>query len=444
MNGLGWSLEEVVATVSGALIGEADLRISTVTTDSRSVDPDCLFVAIPGERHDGHDYAADALAAGAGAVLVASGRGATCEPRVEVDDPLVALRELGAKRRGELSMPVVAVTGSTGKTSTKDLLVAALPDSYGAPRSYNNEIGVPLTVLTVPPDAAYLVLEVGSRGAGHIAWLGSVVVPDVAVVTNLGVVHLETFGTTDILADAKFELVELLGDQGIAVLPADEPRLHRTHRGSEIRFGAGCGDVSVEDVVTDHAGRPSFVLRTPAGTREVSLRMAGAHQAVNAAAAAAAALAVGVDLDTIVSGISRAGGSAWRMEIHHGRFTVVNDAYNANPQSMESALRTVAAMPGRHLAVVGEMAELGSVRDEEHRRIGALARDLGYAAVVVVGPEHGLAHAAGDIAVPVATPDEALTAVRDLVETGDAILVKASRAVGLEGIALRLAEEAAS
>lgn len=439
-----WTLGEIAAVVGGAVVGDPDVRTTVVSTDSRSLQPGSLFVAIRGERHDGHAYVSHAMAAGAAAVLVDAEWGADAVPRVEVADTIEALRDLAAKRRSELRMPVVAVTGSTGKTSTKDLLVAALPHAFGSPRSFNNEIGVPLTVLAAPEDADHLVLEVGSRGAGHIAWLGPVVAPDVAVVTNLGVVHLETFGTTDVLADAKFELIALLEDGGVAVIPADEPRLHRSHRGGEIRFGVESGDVSVADVTSDESGRPSFRLSTPAGERRVTLPLAGAHQAVNAAAATAAALAVGVDLDTIVAGLSRASGSAWRMEIHRGRFTVVNDAYNANPHSMESALRTVAAMPGRHLAVVGEMAELGAVRDDEHRRIGDLAAALDFAAVIVVGPDHGLAEAAGSIAYRVSTPDEALAAVRDIVTAGDTVLVKASRAVGLESVALRLAEEAAS
>jgi UDP-N-acetylmuramoyl-tripeptide--D-alanyl-D-alanine ligase len=336
----------------------------------------------------------------------------------------------------------VAVTGSTGKTSTKDLLAAALPGAYASPRSFNNEVGVPLTVLGAPSGAGYLVVEVGSRGVGHIAWLMPAVQPDVAIVTNLGVVHLETFGTTDDLADAKFELVAALRRGGVAVLPADEPRLARSHAGHTITFGIGQGDVRADDIELDDLARPTFTLRTDRESVRVTLPLSGYHQTGNAAATAAAGVALGVPLATLAEGMAAATGSAWRMELHAGRFTVVNDAYNANPDSMEAALRTVAGMPGRHIAVLGRMAELGPVEAEEHRRIGQLVRSLGYAAVVVVGRDPGFAEGAGAVARPVPDVAAALPVVSEYVRSGDVVLVKASRSVGLEHLAHQLIEEA--
>lgn len=415
--------------------------VNRVTTDSRDVMPGDLFVAIPGDVFDGNDFVADAIAAGAVAV-VTSREDLVGVPRIVVPDTLATLRDLAAIARADIRVPVIAITGSSGKTSTKDLLAAALPGAWASPRSFNNEVGVPLTVLGTPPRARYLVAEVGSRGRGHIQYLMPAVRPDVAVVTNLGVVHLETFGTTDDLADAKYELVAALDDRGTAVLPAGEPRLHRDHAGPTLTFGTEAGaDVRVGRVTVDDQGFPSFDLAAGGERVRISLRIAGAHQALNAAAAVAAGMAVGVDLGTLRAGLESATGSQWRMEIHRGRFTVVNDAYNANPDSVEAAMRTVAAMPGRHIAVLGTMAELGPVEQEEHERIGRLAADLGFANVITVGDEPGIAAAAGPIGRNVVDPDTAFTVVSGLVDDGDVVLVKASRAVGLERLALRLAEE---
>ena len=448
--GLRWTLDQIAAATGGTVVGPADTTATGVSTDSRTITPGSLFVAIRGERFDGHGFAAHALAAGAAAVVVErAGDVADAVPRVEVDDTTAALRDLAAHRRRALDMPVVAVTGSTGKTSTKDLIAAAVPGSSASLRSFNNEVGVPLTVLGADPGASALVLEVGSRGRGHIAWLMPAIRPDVAVVTNLGVVHLETFGTLEDLADAKWELVEGLGDGGTAVLPHDDERLRRSHRGSTMTFGGpGTGDgdgpdVTVDRLRLDDLGRPRFTLRTFAGSVDVALSVAGAHQATNAAAAAAAALAIGIDLGTVASGLERAKASPWRMEIHPGRFTVVNDAYNANPDSVRAALRTVAVMPGRHIAVLGRMAELGPIEAEEHRRMGAEARQLGYAAVIVVGPDPGIAAGAGDLAVAVADQSAAALAVTGMVAPGDVVLVKASRAVGLDRLAAVLVKAAA-
>jgi len=437
---LRWTLGSIAAGLGGHLAGDGAAVVRDVAVDSRLVGHATLFVALHGEHADGHDHAGAALAAGAVGVVV--DRTIAAMPRIEVADTATALRDLAAMRRSELSVPVVAVTGSTGKTSTKDLLAAALPGAAASPRSYNNEVGVPLTILGAQ-EARYLVVEVGSRGAGHITWLMPAVIPDVAIITNLGVVHLETFGTVEALVEAKWELVAGLGDAGTAVLPSDEPRLRRAHRGKTLTFGRDpAADVAVTDIVLDARGLPRFTLVTPAGEVRVGLQLAGEHQAINAAAATAAGLAVGVDLDTLAAGLERAHGSQWRMEIHRGRFTVVNDAYNANPDSVMAALRTVAGLPGRHVAVLGKMAELGTVEAEEHRRIGAEARRLGYAVVVTVGHDPGFAEGAGDIAHAATDPAAALDMLTGVLRRGDVVLVKASRAIGLEGLAEQLRQGA--
>ncbi|MGB9359763.1 MAG: UDP-N-acetylmuramoyl-tripeptide--D-alanyl-D-alanine ligase [Acidimicrobiia bacterium] len=438
---LNWTLATVAAATGGVVDGDPTMPVRTISTDSRTTEPGAVFVALRGEQHDGHDHAVAAVAEGAVAALVESGTHPDLVPRIDVDDTSTALRDLAARRRNELRMPVVAVTGSTGKTSTKDLLAAAIPGAWGSPRSYNNEVGVPLTVLGAPETAAALVVEVGSRGIGHIRWLMPAIRPSVGIITNLGLVHLETFGSRDAIADGKWELIEGLSVGDTAILPEGETRLDRPHPGPTVTFGTGPrASVRISDLTSDEAGRPSFVLHAEGRDFPLTLLMSGSHNAFNAAAALAAAMSIGVPAETAVAGMATAGGSAWRMEVHSGRFTVVNDAYNANPTSMEAALRTVAAMPGRSFAVLGEMAELGQATVPEHERIGRLAAELGIEEVVTVGADHGLAEAAGGHNLQ--DPAEAFGWIQERVGDGDVVLVKASRSIGLEELADRLTEEA--
>ena len=438
-----WTLDEVAAITGGTLIGDGAVVISAVSTDSRTVTAGDLFVALSGDRFDGNRFAGQAVERGAAGVVAKRDSGVTTGQRIEVNDTLTALRDLAAARRSELTMPVVAITGSSGKTTTKDLLAAALPGAHAAGASFNNEIGVPITVLSCPDDAGFLVVEVGSRGVGHIAYLAPAVRPDVAVVTNLGVAHMETFGTRQRLAAAKGELIDALGPGGTAVVPVSEPSLQERAAAAVLTFGEEPGaDIVVADVVLDESGCPTFTLRTPEGIVRLGLRLAGAHQALNAAAAVGAGLAAGVALDVLAAGLERAAGSPWRMEVHRGRFTVIDDSYNANPDSVAAALRTASAVPGRRLAVLGEMAELGPISRQEHLRVGRMVRDMGFAALVVVGADPGLVEGAGPIARPVADAAAAAAVVSRIVRDGDVVLVKASRAVGLDVVARRLIEEA--
>ena len=440
---LGWALSEVAADLHGRLVG-ADATIERVSTDSREDLDGALFVAVRGDRFDGNTFAASAIDGGAVAVVVDADAGVDVEPRIEVPGTADALLDLAAKRRRELAVPVVAITGSTGKTSTKDLISAGIEGAWASPRSFNNEVGVPLTVLATPRDATALILEVGSRGTGHIEWLSRAIAPDVAVVTNLGVVHLETFRSESGLADAKYELIAMLDADGTAVVPHAETRLRRGTSATEITFGDTGADVEVGAVELDALGHPTFRLQVGADTLELSLSVAGAHQALNAAAAVAVALALGLDVETFARRLGATSGSDWRMDIHTGRFTVVNDAYNANPQSVEAALRTVVEMAeSRSIAVLGPMAELGSVCEAEHRRIGALAEQLGFDQLIIVGVDHGYCLGARTITRNAADLEEAADTLHAIVEPGDVVLVKASRAAGLERLALALAEDAA-
>ncbi|MCU1449843.1 MAG: UDP-N-acetylmuramoylalanyl-D-glutamyl-2,6-diaminopimelate--D-alanyl-D-alanine ligase [Acidimicrobiales bacterium] len=431
------ALSDVAAVVGGTLHGP-DGTVDGATIDSRAVRPGALFVPVVASR-DGHDYIEQALAAGAAAYL--SSRGSGPGTAVLVEDTAAALAALGRWARDQLSGPVVAVTGSAGKTSTKDLLGALLQPELPtvvSERSFNNELGVPLTLFNADDGTHAAVLEMGARGFGHIAWLCELARPDVGVVTNVAAAHTEMFGSVDGVAQAKGELVSALPASGTAVLNADDERVAAMAARTAARvlgFGVESGDVRAVDPVLDDELRVSFRLDTPWGEAEVHLQARGLHQAVNAAAAAAAALAVAVPLDHIASRLETATLSPWRMDVRRAPsgILVINDAYNANPASMTEALKALAHVPARRrIAVLGPMLELGDLSDDEHARVGALTRELGVRAIAVGAPAYGVDD--------VASIDDAL-AVLDPLGDGDAVLVKASRAAGLERLAALLLEE---
>jgi UDP-N-acetylmuramoyl-tripeptide--D-alanyl-D-alanine ligase len=284
---------------------------------------------------------------------------------------------------------------------------------------------------------------------GHIAALTPVIRPDVAVLTNVGTAHLEMFGDVDTVLRAKWELIEGVGD-GVAVLPLDLDASHLPPPRRRVTFGDGEGaDVRATEVTVDGLGRATVTLSHGDDRRRVTLPVPGRHQVANAAAAVAAAVAVGRDFGPAVDRLASAQVSRWRMEVRRGAIggvavTVVNDAYNANPESMAAALRTVADMPGRRLAVLGRMHELGVVETAAHVAVGELAARLGFALVVVVGDDPGIAIGAGRIAVAVADADAALRCLTDRIESDDVVLVKASRATGLESVAAALVAEVAA
>jgi UDP-N-acetylmuramoyl-tripeptide--D-alanyl-D-alanine ligase len=443
-----WDLATIAAITNGEAFGAG--LVDRVVIDSRAAGPGTLFVGVRGERFDGNTFAGEAASKGA-AVVAERRRLPEGASGVEVDDTVEALARLAAHRRSEIVVPVVAITGSSGKTTTKDMTAAALgPRTHAAPRSYNNEIGVPLTVLGTPDDATAVVVEVGSRGSGHIASLASVVKPDVAVVTNIGSAHLEMFGDLNAVLEAKWELVEALSPDGVAVLPADDSRLVTRREGARITFGEEGydADVEVSDVTVDARGRASFRISHLGETRSITLKHAGRHQPVNAAAAIAASLAVAIDFTDATRRVADAEVSPWRMEVRDaavpgGTIVVVNDAYNANPDSMVAAFTTVSAMPGRRVAVLGKMHELGESEGELHRLIGARAVEAGFEIVVVVGDDPGIAEGAGAAAVPVGDAAAAAAVLAELVRPGDVVLVKASRAAGLEALATAIGGAAA-
>ncbi len=452
-------LADVAAVTGGRLHRTSgEERVTAVEFDSREIAPGGLFVALPGERVDGHTYAAAAVAAGAAGVL--AGR--------EVDAPaviappvarqagtyldesdhdgagaavLAALAALAGHAVRALPATVVGVTGSSGKTSTKDLLAAVLAPlgpTVAPPGSFNNELGLPWTVLRADAGTRHLVLEFSARGVGHIARLAAVAPPRIGVVLNVGRAHVGEFGSVEAIARAKGELVEALPAGGVAVLNADDALVAAMAARAAARvvtFGRGAAaQVRAEDVRLD-GGRARFTLVTPAGRAAVALRLVGEHHVGNALAAAAVALELGGTPDGVAAALSAAEpASKWRMEVtdRADGLTVVNDAYNSNPESMRAALAALAALGDgtrRTWAVLGRMAEQGDGTGAVHAEIAALAGELGIDRLVAVGTaDYPGAEPAADVGA-------ALDLLRAEAGPGDVVLVKASRAVGLERVA---------
>jgi UDP-N-acetylmuramoyl-tripeptide--D-alanyl-D-alanine ligase len=443
------TVDEIAAVVAGEVTGAGDVQVATVTTDSREVGERALFVALAGESADGHDHAGGAVEAGAVAVLAERELGLDV-PTVVVSDTWAAIAALGGHVRDRVDPLVVAITGSVGKTTTKDLTAAALSagrETQAAEASFNNELGVPLTLLRTAPSTEVLVVEIGSRGRGHIARLTPLVRPDIAIVTAVAEVHLELFGDIETVAVAKGELVEALGPDGTAVLNGDDARVRamasRTTAASLTYGIEGDHDLTARDIRLDRVARASFTAVTPWGEAEVRLPVAGRHQVGNALAALAAAGVAGVDLAAAAGALADAGVSSWRGEVHEaGGVVVLNDAYNANPTSVAAAVRMLQHVErtGETWAVLGVMAEIGPGHDAEHEGTGRDAVEAGVDHVVAVGGEAAAmavgARAAGGRDVhEVADAGRAAALLRDRVRTGDVVLVKASRVGGLEAVA---------
>ncbi|GGP41593.1 UDP-N-acetylmuramoyl-tripeptide--D-alanyl-D-alanine ligase [Streptomyces melanogenes] len=452
------SLAEIAEIVGGQSYDIPDPSVQvtgSVVIDSRLVAPGSLFAAFAGEHVDGHDYARVAYEAGAVAVLAARAVGV---PAIVVDDVQGALGALAREVVRRLGTDVVALTGSSGKTSTKDLIAQVLqrhaPTVY-TPGSLNNEIGLPLTALTATSETRHLVLEMGARGIGHIRYLTGLTPPRIGLVLNVGTAHIGEFGGREQIAEAKGELVEVLPQDGCAVLNADDPLVRAMAPRTKARvllFGeAEDADVRAENVRLTDAGQPSFRLHTPSGCSDVTLRLYGEHHVSNALAAAAVAHELGMSADEIARALSEAGTlSRWRMEVTErpDGVTVVNDAYNANPESMRAALRALAAMgKGRRTwAVLGPMAELGDESLAEHDAVGRLAVRLNVSKLVAVGDREAswLQLGAynegswGEESVHVSDAQAAVDLLRSELRPGDVVLVKASRSIGLERVALAL------
>ncbi|WP_225641322.1 UDP-N-acetylmuramoyl-tripeptide--D-alanyl-D-alanine ligase [Streptomyces werraensis] len=461
-------IAEVVGGQTHDIPDPSVLVTGEVVRDSREAGPGSLFVAFVGERVDGHDFAAQVVEAGAVAVLASRPVGV---PAIVVEDVQAALGALARHVVRRLGATLVALTGSAGKTSTKDLIAQVLRSkapTVFTPGSLNNEIGLPLTALTATEETKFLVLEMGARGIGHIRYLTGLTPPRIGLVLNVGSAHIGEFGGREQIAQAKGELVEALPpaeEGGVAILNADDPYVRamasRT-KAKVILFGESDeADVSAENVRLTDSGQPSFRLHTPSGASDVTMRLYGEHHVSNALAAAAVAHELGMSADEIARALSEAGSlSRWRMEVTErpDGVTVVNDAYNANPESMKAALRALAAMGeasrargGRTWAVLGKMAELGDEALAEHDAVGRLAVRLNVSKLVAVGGREAAwlqlgaynEGSWGEESVHVSDAQAAVDLLRSELRPGDVVLVKASRSVGLESVAQALLETGA-
>lgn len=449
------TLDQIADVVGGTAHGEA-VVVGGAFVDTRTPEDGGLFVAVAGERVDGHDLAGAAGDAGAVAVL---GSRATELPTVVVDDVTAALGLLARHVVDQLpEVVVLAMTGSQGKTGTKDYLAHLLSEAgptVATRGNFNNELGVPLTVLRATPDTRYLVVEMGARGVGHVAELCAIAPPHVAAVLNVGTAHIGEFGSREAIAQAKGEIVEALPADGTAVLNADDDLVAamagRT-AAQVVTFGGPTDgpapDVAVSEITTDELGRQSFELAHRGSGATVHLAQVGAYQWRNAAAAASMALAAGLDLDTVADSLADAVPvSRWRMEVAErpDGLVVVNDAYNANPESMRAALETLAGMGDRTgrrtVAVLGQMLELGDGAAAAHREVGDYAARAGVDVLLAVGDDAaGISQGfdavgGGGVTITTAGRDEAVDWLRHNVSAADVVLVKASRGAALELIA---------
>jgi UDP-N-acetylmuramoyl-tripeptide--D-alanyl-D-alanine ligase len=448
------------------LADPTDLVVGPVVADSRLVTPGSLFVAISGARVDGHDFATQAVADGSPVVLASRN---ISLPAVVVGDTVRALGDLARGYLHRLANPVVVgITGSSGKTSTKDIvgqLLIELGPTVAPEGSFNTEVGLPLTVLRADADTRYLVLEYSARGLDHIAYLCGIARPRIGVVLNVGAAHLGEFGTRDVVAQAKGELVEALPDDGLAVLNADDDAVAAmaSRTGARVvTFGLGAGaDVRAVDVRLDELARPTFRMLTAPGDVDVSLLLHGAHHVSNALAAAAVALELGLDLEALAAALARIEAvSRWRMQVSERAdgVVVINDAYNANPESMRAALAALAAIGSggdadglpavtrggrrRTHAVLGMMAELGVAAATAHRELGAATALIGVHQLVVVGvAASGIADGAIDAGLEservhvVDGVADAVSLLEKDLGRGDVVLVKASRSADLQRVA---------
>ncbi|MBI3212419.1 MAG: UDP-N-acetylmuramoyl-tripeptide--D-alanyl-D-alanine ligase [Mycobacterium sp.] len=473
--------------LSGVTADEAQRTVvtGTVEFDSRAVTAGGLFLALPGARSDGHDHAAAAVAAGAVAVLAARDVGV---PAIVVDPQpgdsgagvleydrdgsgaavLAALARLAAAVAAKLvagGLTIIGVTGSSGKTSTKDLLAAVLAplgQVIAPPGSFNNELGHPWTVLRATPDTDYLILEMSARHPGNIAALAAIAPPQIAVVLNVGTAHLGEFGSRQAIADTKAELPQAVPASGVVVLNADDhavAAMADKTAARVVRVGRnGAGDIWADQVGLDELARPRFTLHTADAQVAVQLAVHGDHQVSNALCAAAVALECGATVEQVAAALAGAGPvSKHRMAVstRADGVTVINDAYNANPDSMRAGLQALAWMARgdgagerrRSFAVLGEMAELGDEAISEHDRIGRLAVRLDVTRLIVVGngrPMSAMHHGAvmegswGAEATLVPDADAALALLHDELRPGDVVLVKASNSAGLGALAERL------
>ena len=437
---------EIALLVGGELHCDKDLLVYKAPVfDSRLATPGCIFLALKGEKVDGHDFVADAYRAGA---IFSFTTHRIDGPCIVVKDVLTALSALASFVRKRLTgLTVIGITGSQGKTSTKDLLTHMLKSAgptVSPAGSFNNDLGLPITLLECDVDTKYCVLEMGARHAGDIARLCEIAQPNIGAVLVVGSAHLGEFGSVAAIAETKSELIQSLGSTGIAVLGNYDqytPAMAKLHPGRTIAFGDS-QEVRASDVEI-REGCPHFELVTPAGREAVGMRIVGAHQISNALAVAAIGTALELPIELIASSLSTAeNASKWRMELHDVfGLLIINDSYNANPESMAAAMRSLVLFAqergGESWAFVGKMQELGESSAARHESIGTLAQEIGIDHLVAVGaPEYG--STSGPMLIHhYASIDECLS-LAEYFSSGDVVLVKASRSEGFEVLAQKI------
>jgi UDP-N-acetylmuramoyl-tripeptide--D-alanyl-D-alanine ligase len=437
---------QIAVIVGGSLVGE-DVEISAAPVlNSSAATQGSIFLAFSGEKLDGHDFVTHAFSRGS---VLAITTKPVKERHILVRDVTAAITALAIFVRSELStLTVIGITGSQGKTTTKDLLRHML-SHHGAtvaPQgNYNNELGVPLTLLECSSTTKFVIIEMGARHMGDIAHLASIAQPDIAVVLRVGMAHLGEFGSIESIAQTKSELISALKEDGIAILGQYDPHtkaMSSLHKGQVITFGTSHSDVVRATEIEMREGRPHFDLVTPEGRAAVGLRIVGEHQVANALACAAVGTALKFSLDSIASALSTATiESKWRMEIREFcEVVLINDSYNASPDAMEAALKTLLLFAqergGQSWAFLGKMAELGESSEIAHQRIGTLTHELGIDHLVAVdAPEYLSGNSQGtSTAIHLCTREEAVV-LAEQIEPGDVILVKASRSEAFEILA---------
>ena len=437
---------EIGLLLGGEVFCDKDLLVSKAPVfDSRKAVPGCIFLALQGETADGHDFAADAYRAGAMFSITTRRIDGPC---IVVKDVIESLSILAAFVRKRLTnLKVIGITGSQGKTSTKDLLSHMLSNvgpTIAPAGSFNNDLGLPITLLECDEHTKYCILEMGARHKGDIARLCEIAQPNIGVVLTVGTAHLGEFGSVEAIAETKSELIQTLRPDGIAVLGTYDkytPAMASLHSGRTIQFGNGCEVRAAEIEIRE--GRPHFDLVTPAGRDAVGMRIVGEHHIANALAVAAVGTALDLPIEVIASSLSTADNSSkWRMEVHDlFGLLLINDAYNANPESMAAALRSLVLFAqergGESWAFLGKMHELGESSAQRHAAIGTLAQEIGIDHLVAIGaPEYGASQ--GEmITHHYASIDECLS-MTDHFSAGDVVLVKASRSEGFEVLAQKL------
>ncbi|WP_350016708.1 UDP-N-acetylmuramoyl-tripeptide--D-alanyl-D-alanine ligase [Rhodanobacter sp. IGA1.0] len=432
-----------IAVWTGGRLLAGDAEITGVAIDTRKLKPGDLFVAIKGERADGHDYLAEAAARGAVAAMVTRKVDSDL-PQVLVDDAGLALGDLASAVRAQRDVRVVGITGSNGKTTVKTL-VASILSRHGRTHvsggNYNNELGLPLSLLAMPADTEYAVFEMGAGKPGDIAYLAAIARPDIGLVTLIAPAHLERMGSIEGVAETKGALYQALPVDGTAIINADDAfaSFFGGLAGSRqvLRFGLEHRADVGADIIEQRVDGSRFVLSTPRGDAEVALPLPGRHNIANALAAAAVALALDVPLDTIVAGLEQSSGVAGRLRrvVAAGGWTVIDDSYNANPGSMAAAIDTLLLAGGERWLVLGDMAELGADARALHAGIGAMARQRGIERLFAVGP-FGAAtvEAFGAGATHFDDKPALIATLQAQLHPGVTCLVKGSRSAGMEQV----------